>query len=259
LSSSVNSDKKRLLVLIHSSNHFYHRYHFRHEVIVKDHLIKFILTKTFPCIMARMVAKKGFMHVVEIENIQGPEDSKKMLAEAYYFIDCFREDPEKLSSFIVIFKHPHYLDENVFEETFWNVLKNLHRMDKNSYPHDPRVSSNPMDDNFSYSLKSEAFFILALHPKSPRWARRFSAPAIVFNPHVQFEKLRHQGLFKRIRDIIRDRDKKLQGDVNPMLNDFGEKSEIYQYLGKAYASGDPLPSTFYKRSHLQRRDETQIV
>ena len=82
--------------------------------------------------------------------------------------------------------------------------------------------------------------MLSLHPDSPRWSRRFKHPAIVFNPHQQFENLRRKGLFTKIRNLIRKRDQELQGFTNPMLNDFGDKSEIYQYIGKLYSPEETL-------------------
>jgi FPC/CPF motif-containing protein YcgG len=103
------------------------------------------------------------------------------------------------------------------------------------------VSSNPNSKNFSFSIMEEAFFILALHPDSPRLARRFPKPMIVFNPHQQFENLRSVGMYARVRDIIRKKDKLLQGFINPMLNDFGEKSEVFQYTGRMYDKNQPSP------------------
>ena len=40
------------------------------------------------------------------------------------------------------------------------------------------------------------------------------------------------GTYKRVRNTIRKRDKKLQGNINPMLEDFGATSEAKQYSGR---------------------------
>ena len=66
-------------------------------------------------------------------------------------------------------------------------------------------------------------------------------PAIVFNPHIQFERMRKKGIFKKVQNIIRLRDKLLQGSINPMLSDFGDKSEVFQYTGRIYAPDETLP------------------
>ena len=40
------------------------------------------------------------------------------------------------------------------------------------------------------------------------------------------------GAFNTVRNKIRERDIELQGNINPMLEDFGENSEARQYSGR---------------------------
>ena len=198
-------------------------------------LFNFIERPSFPCIMAKSVAKMGLLDVHVQEEIERDLSQKSVLNDLYHFIDEFRAQPNRLSSFTLILKNPEYRCFDHFEKVFWKFLKQINVMDKIIYAPDPRVGSDTMANDFSFSLKSEAFFILALHPHSPRWARRFNYPAIVFNPHVQFENLKIKNIFKKIQNVIRTKDQLLQGFINPMLNDFGEKSEVFQYMGRAYA------------------------
>jgi FPC/CPF motif-containing protein YcgG len=207
---------------------------------MKNELIKFITSKNFPCVMAKAVAAKGMMSLNEVKDLNHPDEVKNLLEKFYAFIEDYRKYPDRLSSFIICLENKMAFEE--FEKVFWNFLRQLNQLDKSTYNHDSRVASDPNSENFSFSLKEEAFFILALHPESPRFSRRFSRPTIVFNPHQQFENLRKAGIFKRVRDIIRKRDKILQGFINPMLKDFGEKSEMYQYTGRQYSDHDQLPS-----------------
>lgn len=205
--------------------------------MMRNSLERFINDKSFPCIMAKAVMKTGHINIHS-----GPVlDPESFLEEMYPFIERSKKVPQKLHSFILVLEDKSISFEG-FEKMFWNFLREINLLDKLKYPHDKRVSKNPQDENFSFSLMEEAFFILMLHPQSPRFARRFTYPAIVFNPHVQFEKLRMKGIFKKVRDIIRSRDVILQGSVNPMLSDFGEKSEIFQYTGKTYQSFLELPA-----------------
>jgi FPC/CPF motif-containing protein YcgG len=55
----------------------------------------------------------------------------------------------------------------------------------------------------------------------------------VFNPRAQFERLRAEGTFERLRTVVRERDLEVQGSLNPNLADFGEQSEARQYSGRA--------------------------
>lgn len=205
---------------------------------MKDALLSFIMNKNFPCVMAKAVASKGMLSFNEIPEIETDASVKTVLQKFYKFIDAYRENPDRLSSFILCLNKDYSFEE--FENYFWKFLKLLNDQDKKNYNHDPRVSSDINDGNFSFSVKEEAFFILALHPESPRLSRRFLRPAIVFNPHQQFENLRKAGIFNRIKEIIRKRDFLLQGSSNPMLNDFGDKSEIYQYMGRVYRNEEVL-------------------
>ena len=206
-----------------------------------EELIQFIQNKSFPCIMAKAVINTGRLKAFEVEDIENEACINEIQNQLYDFVDDFRRLPKKLSSFALIIRNDRYKNFDLFEHRFWNFLNKLSLKDKNLYPHDPRVSSDPHDENYSFSIKSEAFFMVAMHPESPRWARRFPYPTIIFNPHIQFEELREKGVFKKVRDLIRLRDKLLQGASNPMLTDFGEKSEVFQYMGKVYQEDEPIP------------------
>lgn len=203
---------------------------------MKEKLISHILKSSFPCVMAKAVVKTGLLKV----HTQQSLDPRNFLKNIYSFIDDFREKRSRLSSFVLVLENNDLSFER-FEEMFWDFLREANHEDKKYYPHDPRVKSHPEDNEFSYSLKSEAFFILALHPDSPRKSRQFTYPAIVFNPHQQFENMRKNGIFNKVRTMIRMKDKILQGTINPMLQDFGERSEVFQYLGKIYLPNDPIP------------------
>ena len=84
------------------------------------------------------------------------------------------------------------------------------------------------------SSKQEAFFILGLHPGAGRAARQFKYPTLVFNPHAEFQKLREAHRYEPMKEVVRKRDIKYSGSINPMLKDFGELSEVYQYSGINY-------------------------
>ena len=45
-------------------------------------------------------------------------------------------------------------------------------------------------------------------------------------------RLKGQGGYSRFQEVIRSAERTLQGDVNPMLADFGERSEAAQYSGR---------------------------
>ncbi len=208
---------------------------------MKSELIKFINQTNFPCIMAKTVSRIGYLKTLTLQDIESEKNIIQFQKNIYQFIDHYHSCPDTLHSFVLIIENAEYYSFERFEEKFWNFLITINHLDKVLHLHDDRVDADPQSDNFSFSLMEEAFFILALHPRSPRWSRQFSFPAIVFNPHQQFENLRTNGLFIKIRDIIRKKDQLLQGFTNPMLSDFGDKSEVYQYTGRAHTFAEDLP------------------
>lgn len=206
-------------------------------------LAQYIKNKSFPCIMAKAVQKVGLFKIIELDISKSPEaNAKTIMAELSPFIVKVREKTNRLSSFVVSFKYSQ-LTFSEFETYFWRLLESLRKIDKKYYLYDKRVSSNPLNTKYSFSLQGEAFFIILLHPQSPRLARQTTS-SIVFNPHQQFEKLRKSGTYLKIRNLIRKRDIDLQGNINPTLKDFGEDSEILQYSGTAYQSVEEILGKF---------------
>ncbi|MDB5235831.1 MAG: hypothetical protein JWR44_2824, partial [Hymenobacter sp.] len=47
-------------------------------------------------------------------------------------------------------------------------------------------------------------------------------------------QIRANGRYDGLRDTIRTRDVAYSGSINPMLQNFGTASEVYQYTGKVY-------------------------
>jgi FPC/CPF motif-containing protein YcgG len=64
---------------------------------------------------------------------------------------------------------------------------------------------------------------------------------MVFNLHAQFQMLREQNRYEKLREVILDRDVKLAGDINPMLARHGESSEARQYSGRVSEEGWACP------------------
>jgi FPC/CPF motif-containing protein YcgG len=150
------------------------------------------------------------------------------------FVDHYRVSNNAFTSAVVIFAGPNAATEATFDTLLWTRLQALADVDAETYAYDPRVSADPASPDFSFCIKSEALYVIGLHPGSSRKARRFSRPALVFNPHQQFEWLRTTGKYESMKRSVRNRDLVYAGSVNPMLADFGAASEASQYSGKKY-------------------------
>ena len=153
--------------------------------------------------------------------------------------------PTDYASFIAIFERPRETNELEFEQLLWKQLRLLNENDCARFDWDPNVAADPGDPHFSFSFAGQALYVIGLHARSSREARRFPWPTLVFNPHEQFERLRADGKWKHMQETIRKRDVQLQGMINPMLSDFGERSEARQYSGRAVEENwqAPFPKT----------------
>ena len=126
------------------------------------------------------------------------------------------------------------MNEELFDELLWKRLQALADLDAANYSYDKRVNNQPSSPSFSFSIREEAFYIIGLNPASSRQSRKFRYPVLAFNPHAQFEKLRETNKYEVMKKVVRKRDITYSGSVNPMLQDFGKRSEVYQYSGRKY-------------------------
>ena len=197
---------------------------------------RFLRSRSFPCIGAKAALSMDHVKCFVALDMASPQEDEKILSFIYQFVDSYRSSNESFHSAAVIFYCPQAPSEPEFEDMFWLRLNSLAVLDRRKFTHDQRVDADPKSNRFSFSLKEEAFFIIGLHPSSSRMARRFAYPAIVFNPHEEFVRLKRLGRYESMKKVVRRRDKMYSGSVNPMLKDFGEAPEVFQYSGKQYDS-----------------------
>jgi FPC/CPF motif-containing protein YcgG len=209
---------------------------------IEASLTDFILAHDFPCVGAKSAVQKGRLTVYTARSIDSAWNDVEIQDQLMRFAWSYSDDPSLFTSFAVVFEGPLDLSEEDFERGLWERLQSL--ADKDAWrgqEHDPRVSQDPDDPHFSLSFGGEAFFVVGLHPNASRPARRFEHPTMVFNLHDQFETLRSQNRYDKLRSAIVDRDIKLAGDVNPMLAQHGTISEARQYSGRAVPAGWTCP------------------
>ena len=200
----------------------------------------FVKDPPFPCVGAKSALSKGRLEIVVARDITSGWDDLRIYPALLDFTARFRAKPDLFQSFAVVFEGPGDLSEEGFERSLWARAQSL--SDKDAWlgqPYDATVASDPANPHFSLSFGGEAFFIVGLHPRASRPARRFSSPVLVFNLHAQFERLRAEGRYEKLRDSILQRDETLAGSRNPMLARHGEMSEARQYSGRA-VDGDWL-------------------
>jgi len=192
----------------------------------------FVGAPDFPCLAGKGILRSQ-SYALGVFGALGTEHSASALAvELARFVRQLPADGAGLHAFVAVFPERVMTDEIAFERALWRQLQLLHAHDELGAEWDPTVSADPESAQFSFSFASRALFVVGMHPASSRLSRRFTWPTLVFNPRAQFERLRAEGKFERLRTMVRERDVALQGTVNPSLADFGERSEARQYSGR---------------------------
>jgi FPC/CPF motif-containing protein YcgG len=193
----------------------------------------FVTGHDFPCVGAR-AAYNSESYVLAVYDEVGAKASTAELArDLFEFTRSEIRDASEYATFVAVFRQPEVCDEVAFEQRLWQQLGRLNQLDADHFEWDPSVRSDPTDPQFSFSFAGQSLYVIGMHPNSSRIARRFRWPAMIFNPHEQFERLRADGKWKRMQETIRERDVQLQGTINPMLSDFGTATEARQYSGRA--------------------------
>jgi len=203
------------------------------NAIIEEYLVH-LKNKEFPCVAARQAVARQQVKCMVAGNMACPKDDEQILQFIYSFVDDLRNSADTYHSAAVIFKAPAFLTEEMFDTLLWTRLQALADIDAARYDYDKRVDADTSSAKFSFSIKEEAFYVIGLHANSNRASRQFKYPVLVFNPHAQFEQLRQTTSYEKMKNIVRKRDIAYSGSVNPMLEDFGKSSEVYQYSGRKY-------------------------
>lgn len=192
-----------------------------------------VAERAFPCVGAKAALNKGGMRFVVARDFRSAWDDLRILPSLFAIAREHRQDTALFRSLVVLFEHGAPDGEAEFERQLWRRLQSL--SDKDEWlgqPVDPRISTDPDDPHFALSFGGEGFFVVGLHPRASRPARRFHVPAMVFNLHGQFELLRAAGRYQPLREAIMRRDVALAGSANPMLAEHGHGSAARQYSGR---------------------------
>lgn len=215
---------------------FYNDAHSTVHDELKDNLraefSNFILQEGYSCVGAQAAVHGGTFAIGDFGSMDADDTPRKLAYGLMEYILAMSDNPSDFLTYIAIFPESIFTDEIGFEKMLWKLLNGVHQENSQHFGWNPEYSDDPADSNFSFSFGEHGFFLVGLHPKSSRKARRFKYPAIAFNFQHQFDALREKGRFEIMRSAIRDREINFQGSINPMLADYGEGQQAPQYSGR---------------------------
>jgi FPC/CPF motif-containing protein YcgG len=193
---------------------------------IHQEILKLMMSKNYPCAAAmRAVSKQDYMVGVYSKFGTG-QSSAELSLDLLFFLDKLGKTKSANATFWAVF--PDSVDsspclaEDRFESNLWSELSFLAAANPYCNAWDASVSTNPADKNFCFSLGGSAFFVVGLHAFSSRRARRFPYPALVFNTLGQFEQLVAEDKYDHLVQTSRKRDRNYKGNVNPMVEKYGD-------------------------------------
>lgn len=212
---------------------------------VEGALRRHVLAEDYPCVAARSAANRGRMQVAVHGRLGDADSARGACEDLQRYVARMGQDPDRDApmTWVSAYMAEPGMDEAGFERALWRHLQLMHEHDARQHGWSPGHSADPADADFAFCIGGEPFFVIGLHPAASRLARRAPWPMLVFNLHRQFDALRRAGRYERMKAVIRQRDTALQGSPNPMLDDFGTRSEARQYAGRAV--GDDWTCPFH--------------
>lgn len=197
--------------------------------------------ETFSCVAGKTAWRRGTVVHRHYGGMGEKSTTAALYADLVEFVNHKDEIDELMASFMATFDGPHEVTEEEFEDALWRQLQRLHDFDFTRFEWADDTTADPTSPTFGFSVAGHSFFVVGLHSGASRITRRFPHPALVFNSHTQFERLKQRGVYQRLQREIRARELALQGSLNPNLSDFGEASEARQYSGRAIEPGWQCP------------------
>lgn len=204
----------------------------REKEKITAELKAFVASPEFPCVGAKAALRRHQLDVLVASDIRRSAFDRMITERLQEFAVRHDVDEKMFVSQAIIYRNDRDLSETDFETFLWQRLSAFHAIDVERYRWDPNVDSDPASPHFSLSIGGKGFFVVGLHPRASRLARRFKYPTLVFNLHAQFEKLRAEGRYETIRQKTIERDVVLQGTPNPMLARHGNGPAAAQYSGR---------------------------
>jgi FPC/CPF motif-containing protein YcgG len=213
-----------------------------------------VLNEHFTCLGAKSAMRRDSYRFALYEELGGRPSVDQLAADLGAFAGDSAQSGGAFTTFVASFVEPAAITEQEFEARLWQTLQALHDLDAGEHAWNGSVSADPGDPHFAFSFAGTAFFIVGLHAASSRASRRFAWPTLVFNPHQQFDELRESGRYQRFQQLIREGETALQGSINPMLAEFGDRSEASQYSGRRVEAGWKCPFRLARPANRQHED-----
>jgi len=208
---------------------------------IRDYIAK----PDFPCVGAKAALVQGNVEFRVYRDLADSGSATGLLFDLLTYVQTIDLDDPRIQSFVAIFPETDRVNEEEFETLLFDRLGDLSRESEFlDFGWHEDVSPDPSNPHFSMSIAGHPFFVVGMHPNASRNARRTPFPVLVFNSNLQFDRLKADGRYDKLKAEIRKREIKFNGSINPMLNDHGRSSEARQYSGRKLPKNWSCPMQF---------------
>jgi uncharacterized protein len=198
--------------------------------LIEHQLRSLVLAAPFPCLGAKAAIRTDSYVFRVYQDLCDPAEVSRVAEDLRHFTR-HRHELGPFYSYVASFLEPKVVtDEAEWDRLVWSFLQRLHDLDHDGW--DERWSDAPEDADFAFSFAGCGQLVVALYPGASRFARRFAWPTLVFNPPEQDRaNFPEDEAFFRFQELIRRRDARLQGTVNPALPATPEQSQAPGFSG----------------------------
>ncbi|WP_432093059.1 guanitoxin biosynthesis heme-dependent pre-guanitoxin N-hydroxylase GntA [Streptomyces sp. bgisy100] len=200
-----------------------------------------INSDNFSCLAAKAAVRRGLLTHSAVGRLGSADATGRLHRHLEKFVTEALSSSENFATFVAVFDEAPETSEEDFENALWQQLQSLHEHDSERYTWAAGAAQDPDSARFAFSVAGHPFFVVGLHAGASRVTRRFPRPAIAFNSHHQFERLKESGVYAGLQRRIREREIRLQGSINPNLREYGDTSEAPQYSGRHAEDGWACP------------------
>jgi len=199
----------------------------------------------FPCVGAKAALVQGNVEFRVYRDIADSGSVTSLLFDLLSYVGTIDLTDPRVRSFVALFPDSPKVSELEFETLLFDRLGDLNAESEClDFGWHESVSPDPENPHFSMSIAGHPFFVVGMHSNSSRNARRTPFPVLVFNSNLQFDQLKSDGRYEKLKAEIRKREIKFNGSINPMLDDHGRSSEARQYSGRKLPSNWTCPMKF---------------
>jgi FPC/CPF motif-containing protein YcgG len=187
-----------------------------------------MLSEHFPCLGGAAAIRTECYRFSVYPPLGSTEAVRDCAADLAAFQAEAPADTQPIAVHVATFDGPVSAGEEDFERRLWRQLQAMYRIDQQraGTAEPAPVMLDEADDGLP--LGDRTYFVVGLHPAASRWARRFAWPTLVFNALTHDALLRRRGQYERMQHVIRRRDTRLQGVLNPAV----DLPQLAQFAGR---------------------------